>query len=69
MRARDKARIEVMARAAADALVGAAVDWEGLPPEARRVFLAVALAVHQADRIEPHPGGVASPQATNRETS
>ena len=53
MRARDKARLEAMARAAADALVGTAVDWEGLPPEARRVFLAVAMAVHVADRMEP----------------
>ena len=53
MRARDKARLVAMARAAADALTGARLDWDGLPPEARRVFLAVALAVHQADRLEP----------------
>ena len=40
-------------RAAANALTGATVDWEGLPPATKRVFLAVAMAVHVADRMEP----------------
>ncbi|MGI9170029.1 MAG: hypothetical protein ACR2FH_07640 [Caulobacteraceae bacterium] len=56
MTAPDNARLEAMARAAADALTGATVDWEGFPPATRRVFLDVAMAGHLADRIMGEKG-------------
>ncbi len=46
------AQWRAMARAAADAPTGARLVWEDFPPETRRVFLAVAMAAPQADRIE-----------------
>lgn len=52
---------------AADALTGATVAWEGLPPETRRVFLDVAMAVHLADRIEGAAEGSGFPPRARAE--
>jgi hypothetical protein len=46
-------RLTIMAQAAASALVGAPVAWKDLTPAARRVFIGVAFAVYEADRLSP----------------